>query len=70
MDGSARLAGAEAMTWAEAARRWAAARAPGRRVVPFPMFGGLAAGFRAGHNTAPHRPQGRETFARYLARTP
>jgi uncharacterized protein YbjT (DUF2867 family) len=62
------LAGPEAMTLAEAARVWVSVRRPGRRVVSLPIPGRVAAAFRAGHNTAPDRPSGRETWRAWLER--
>lgn len=62
------LAGPEPMTLAEAARIWRSARRMRKAVLAVPVFGGLAAGFRAGHNTVPDRPRGTITWRAWLAR--
>ena len=62
------LAGPEPMTLTEAARTWVAVRGLRKRIVPLPVPGALAAGFRAGRNTAPDRPQGQETWRAWLER--
>jgi uncharacterized protein YbjT (DUF2867 family) len=62
------LAGPKAMTVAQAARRWVAARRERRLVIPVPTFGATAAAFRRGYNTAPDHPAGRETWGEWLTR--
>jgi len=62
------LAGPEPMLLMEAARRWKAARGIRKPLVPVPVPGELAAGFRAGYNTVPARPYGRETWGEWLGR--
>ena len=62
------LAGPEALTLAEAARLWVDVRGLRKRVMSVPIPGRTAAAFRAGHNTAPDRPQGQETWRAWLER--
>lgn len=62
------LAGPEVLSLAQAARVWARARGLRRAVVPVPLLGATAAAFRAGYNTSPHRPRGRETWLCWLQR--
>ena len=62
------LAGPEPMTLAEAARIWRNVGKVRKVVLPVPVFGGLAAGFRAGYNTAPDRPSGTITWRAWLSR--
>lgn len=45
------LGGPEVTTLGEAAARWKVARGVRKPVVRLPLFGGFAAGFRAGYNT-------------------
>jgi len=61
------LAGPEPMTAVEAARIWRTVRQLRKVVLPVPVFGGLAAGFRAGYNTVPDRPRGTITWRDWLA---
>lgn len=60
------LVGPEAMSLRTAARAWLRARGMRRLIVPVPRPGRTAAGFRAGHNTAPDRPSGRLTWREWL----
>lgn len=62
------LVGPEAMRLTEAARPWLRARRMRRVIVPIPVPGATAAGFRGGHNTAPDRPSGSVTWQEWLAR--
>ena len=52
------FSGPEVMALGEAARVWKRARSVRKSVVNVPLFGGLAAGFRTGHNTVPEGEQG------------
>jgi len=61
------LVGPRAMTLREAAKLWLAARGMRRPILGLPIPGAVAAGFRAGHNTAPHRPSGTMTWEAWLA---
>ena len=58
--------GPEVLTLAEAARAWRAARGLEKAVWSFPTFGPVAAGFRAGRNTAPGEPRGNITWQAWL----
>lgn len=62
------LVGPEAMRIESAARMWLRARGMRRPVVPLPILGKTAAGFRAGYNTNPERPSGTETWGAWLLR--
>lgn len=61
------LFGPEAMTLRDVARMWCGARGVRKTIVPLPIPGAVARGFRAGSNTAPAAPGGRETWAEWLA---
>jgi uncharacterized protein YbjT (DUF2867 family) len=62
------LVGPEAMMLRDAARAWCAARGVRRTVVPLPIPGAVARGFRTGANTAPDAPGGRERWQEWVAR--
>jgi uncharacterized protein YbjT (DUF2867 family) len=62
------LAGPEAMTLTQAAQAWTQVRGLRKRVIPVPIPGRTAAAFRAGYNTAPDRPNGRQTWRSWLER--
>lgn len=62
------LAGPEPMTAVQAARIWRDVRQIRKAVLPVPVFGELAAGFRAGYNTVPDRPRGTITWREWLVR--
>jgi len=59
--------GPEVLTLAEAARAWRDARGLDKAVWNVPTFGPVAAGFRAGRNTAGGEPRGRVTWEDWLA---
>ncbi len=61
-------AGPEPMTLDAAASAWKAARGIRRPTVRVPTFGKTAAGFRAGHNTAPDGERGNVTWKQWLDR--
>lgn len=63
------LAGPEVLTVREAVRAWLYARGLRRWVVPLPLFGKLAAGFRAGTVTVPEAPTPGPTYYDWLERT-
>ena len=58
--------GPEVMTLGEAARVWKRVRGVQKPVVNVPLFGGLAAGFRAGHNTVPEGEWGAVRWEEWL----
>jgi len=62
--------GPEVTTLGEAAAQWKAARGVQKPVVRIPLFGGFAAGFRAGHNTVAGGESGSARWADWLAREP
>jgi len=62
------LAGPEVLEVAGAARAWIRARRLRKLVAPVPVPGAAARALRAGHNTVPGRPGGRETWSAWLAR--
>ena len=62
------IAGPEVHSAEELARVWLKARGKRRLLVPLPLFGKVAAGFRAGHNCAPDSKYGRITWAEWLGR--
>src|SRR3989304_2344082 len=55
----AEIAGPEVRTAGELARAWLKARGKRRLLVPLPLFGKVAAGFRAGYNCAPEHKERR-----------
>ncbi|MBK6316973.1 MAG: NAD(P)H-binding protein [Blastocatellia bacterium] len=59
-------AGPEPMTLDEAATAWKAARGVRKPTFKLPTFGKTAAGFRAGHNTAPDGERGSVTWREWL----
>ncbi len=61
-------AGPEPMTLDDAAAEWKAARGIRKPTVKLPTFGKTAAGFRAGHNTAPDGERGTITWREWLER--
>ena len=58
--------GPEVMTLGEAAGKWKEALNVQKPVVNVPLFGGLAAGFRAGHNTVPEGERGTVRWEAWL----
>jgi uncharacterized protein YbjT (DUF2867 family) len=62
------IAGPEVRSVTDLARAWLKAR--GRRclLIPLPLFGKVASGFRAGHNTAPDSKYGKTTWEQWLSR--
>ena len=63
------LGGPQVLTFREMARAWLRARGRRALLVPLPLPGKIAAGFRRGYNCAPDRAEGRVTWAEWLART-
>jgi len=64
----AEIAGPEVRTAGELARTWLKARGKRRLLVPLPLFGKVAAGYRTGYNCAPESKYGRITWAQWLSR--
>ena len=62
------IAGPEVHSAEELARAWLKARGKRRLLVPLPLFGKVAAGYRAGHNCAPESEYGRITWEEWLGR--
>jgi len=62
------IAGPEVRSAGELARVWLKARGKRRLLLPLPLFGKVAAGFRAGYNCAPDSKYGRITWAEWLSR--
>jgi len=62
------IAGPEVRSAGELARAWLKARGKRRLLVPLPLFGKVAAGYRAGYNCAPDSKYGRITWAEWLSR--
>jgi len=52
----------------ELARVWLRARGKRRLLLPLPLFGKVAAGYRAGYNCAPESKYGRITWEEWLSR--
>ena len=61
------IAGPEVRTAGELARVWLKARGKRRLLLPLPLFGKVAAGYRAGRNCAPDSKYGRITWAEWLS---
>ena len=64
--GVVEFGGPEELSAADLARAWAAARAPGTRVVATPLPGRLSAAFREGAALPSRGPRGRRTYAEHL----
>jgi len=62
------IAGPEVRTAGELARAWLKARGKRRLLVPLPLFGRIAGGYRAGHNCASESKYGRITWEEWLGR--
>ncbi len=62
------IAGPEVMTADQLARAWLKAQGKRRLLVPLPLFGKIAAGYRAGDNCAPENAYGRVTWADWVRR--
>src|SRR3990170_4557130 len=62
------IAGPEVRSAGELARAWLKARGRRRLLLPLPLFGKVAGGFRAGYNCAPDSKYGRITWAEWLSR--
>lgn len=62
------IAGPEVLTADHLARDWLKARGRKRLLLPLPLFGKIASGFRAGHNCAPDARYGKITWAEWLRR--
>jgi uncharacterized protein YbjT (DUF2867 family) len=62
------IAGPKVQRTAELARAWLKARGRRRLMLPLPLFGKTATGFRQGLNTAPSNAYGRITFSEWLER--
>jgi uncharacterized protein YbjT (DUF2867 family) len=60
------IGGPKVQRGSELARAWLKARKMRRLIVPLPLFGQVAAGFRQGLNTVPENPYGRITWAEWL----
>jgi len=60
------IAGPEVRDAGELARAWLKAHGKRRLLVPLPLFGKVAAGYRAGHNCAPESKYGRITWEAWL----
>lgn len=61
------LGGPQVLPMAELARAWLAARGVRRPVLPLPLPGAVARGYRAGGHLAREHAEGRRTFAEYLS---
>ena len=61
------IAGPEVRSAGDLARAWLRARSKRRLLVPLPLFGKVAAGYRAGHNCAPESEYGRITWEEWLS---
>ena len=62
------IAGPEVRSAGELARAWLKARGKRRLLLPLPLFGKVAAGYRAGYNCAPENKYGRITWAEWVSR--
>jgi len=62
------IAGPEVRSAGELARAWLKARGKRRLLLPLPLFGKVAASFRAGDNCAPENKYGRITWAEWVSR--
>ena len=62
------IAGPEVRSAVELARVWLKATGKRRLLLPLPLFGKVAAGYRAGYNCAPESKYGRITWAEWLSR--
>src|SRR3990170_8782260 len=62
------IAGPEVRSAGELARAWLKARGKRRLLLPLPLFGKVAVGFRAGYHCAPESAYGRITWAEWLSR--
>ena len=60
------LGGPEVFTMGELARTWLAARRLRRWIAPLPLFGKVAAGFKAGYNCTPENAYGKVTWIDWL----
>lgn len=60
------IAGPKVQRTAELAKAWLRARDKRRIMLPLPIPGETASGFRHGLNTAPSNPYGRVTFSQWL----
>lgn len=60
------IGGPKVQRAAELAKAWLKARGRRRLMLPLPLFGKTAAGFKQGLNTVPTNPYGRITFAEWL----
>jgi len=61
------IAGPEVRSAGALARAWLKARGKRRLLVPLPLFGKVAAGYRAGYNCAPESKYGRITWEGWLS---
>ncbi|MBI2914000.1 MAG: NAD(P)H-binding protein [Chloroflexi bacterium] len=62
------LGGPQVLTFGEMARAWLKARRKRAAVLPLPLLGATATGFRRGHNCVPEHAEGKTTWAQWLAR--
>jgi uncharacterized protein YbjT (DUF2867 family) len=60
------IAGPKVQRTADLARAWLKASGKRRLLLPLPLFGQVASGFKQGLNTAPQNPYGRITFSEWL----
>ena len=62
------IGGPEVHTADRLARAWAEARGKKRLLLPLPLFGRIASGYRAGYNCAPENAYGKITWADWVRR--
>ncbi len=63
------LGGPEVLTTGEMARAWLVRHGMQRRILPIPVPGQVAQGFRRGDNTCPDQPvRGHATWSQWLQR--
>jgi uncharacterized protein YbjT (DUF2867 family) len=68
--GRLELGGPEVLTLGQMAEAWRLVRHRPRRIVPLPLPGKVARGFRQGLNTRPDKASGRQTWAEFVASNP
>jgi uncharacterized protein YbjT (DUF2867 family) len=61
------IAGPKVQQASDLAKAWLKVRGRKRLILPLPLFGKTAAGFKQGFNTAPSNPYGRITFNEWLS---
>lgn len=62
------IGGPEIHTADQLARAWLKARGKKRLLLPLPLFGRIAGGYRAGYNCAPENAYGKVTWEQWLRR--